>query len=287
MTAAETRLGRRNWKERNSDFFLPADFMTRRVASLVPDLSGRCNPIDGQAEIVRSKSNNRGTARYIFGSVVVYGKFYFDNSLGRATHNSLTQLWKRGFAAGSGLEVPEPLGFIEEANLLVMRQADGIPLSEFACTNSIDDARAATRLAARWLAKYHATEIPGLPVQSPCEQIEILNIAETLAKTAAQRPHYSPLLIGMLHDLHAAAPKANSSSPLVPVHGQFRPAHVFTDGKHATVIDIEKICLSDPAKDVARFVHVLKKNCFEEGSDRQRTGELIDEFIAEYRELAP
>src|SRR5205807_1899204 len=87
--------------------------------------------------------------------------------------------------------------------------------------------------------------------------------------------------------LHAAAPKANSSSPLVPVHGQFRPAHVFIDGKHATVIDIEKICLSDPAKDVARFVHVLKKNCFEEGSDRQRTGELIDEFIAEYRELAP
>lgn len=71
-----------------------------------------------------------------------------------------------------------------------------------------------------------------------------------------------------------------------PVHGQFRPAHVFIESNRATVIDIEKICLSDPAKDVARFVHALKKNCLEESGDAQRAEQLAGEFVAEYRRIA-
>jgi len=71
------------------------------------------------------------------------------------------------------------------------------------------------------------------------------------------------------------------------VHGQFRPAHVFTDGNRATVIDIEKICVSDPAKDLARFVHSLKKTCFEEGADVQRADQLAHEFVAEYSSFTP
>lgn len=67
------------------------------------------------------------------------------------------------------------------------------------------------------------------------------------------------------------------------MHGQFRPAHVFIDDTRATVIDIEKICLSDPAKDVARFCHVLKKTCLEERGDAERSDRVAQEFVAEYR----
>jgi len=185
------------------------------------------------------------------------------------------------------MEIPEPLGFIEQANLLLVRRAGGTPLNELAITGSLQEALTAARMAARWLAKYHATDIPGLAVQSPCERIEILSIGDALAKVAGECPQYSALLIGMLHDLHAVLSTDNSSSRAVPIHGQFRPAHVFSDDKRTTVIDIEKICLSDPAKDVARFVHSLKKICITEGHNPERGDELAREFIAEYRMLSP
>jgi aminoglycoside phosphotransferase len=288
MAQPETRLERRNWKQHQEGFDADRDFVLRRVVPLIPELTSGWDPVDWTVEIVRSKASDRITLRYAFGSVaVIYGKIYFDRSLGRAAHGSLAHLWEQGFAAGSGLEIPEPLGFIEEANLLLMRRAEGMPLNELAAASSLEEALTSARVAARWLVKYHATHIPGLPVQSPCETIEILTIADTLAKAAADCPSQSSLLISMLHDLHALAPRRNYSSPLVPLHGQFRPAHVFTDGNRATVIDIEKICLSDPAKDVARFVHALKKTCVEEGGNAQRADQLAGEFVAEYRKHAP
>jgi aminoglycoside phosphotransferase (APT) family kinase protein len=288
MAGTGTRLERQSWKHKEEKLFAGLDFIARQVAPLVPELTGAGDPLDWSAEIVRFKATDRITFRYTFGSVaVIYGKAYFDSQLGRATHGSLVHLWKQGFASGSGLEVPEPLGFIEEANLLLIRRAEGTPLNELAATSSIEKALASARLAARWLAKYHATHIPGLPVQSPCETIEILKIADILAKTAAECRQHSSLLISMLHDLHALAPRGNRSAPLVPLHGQFRPAHVFTDDNRATVIDIEKICLSNPAKDVARFIHVMRKTCFEEGGNAQRTDQLAQEFVVEYRKHAP
>jgi hypothetical protein len=287
MAGPGTRLERRDWKHDQEALIADRDFVIGRVAPLVPELTGR-DPLDWSVEIVRSKATDRITLRYVFASVAeIYGKIYFDQSLGRATHRSLAHLWKQGFAAGSGLEIPEPLAFIDEANLLLVRRAEGIRLNELTADSSLEKAVTSARVAARWLVKYHETHIPGLPVQSPCETIEILKITDALAKAAAKCPGHSFLLISMVHNLHALAPRGNCSLPLVPVHGQFRPAHVFTDGNRATVIDIEKICLSDPAKDVARFVHVLKKTCFEEGGNAQRADQLAQEFIAEYRKHAP
>jgi hypothetical protein len=282
------RRERQIWKQHQEALVVSGDFVIGRVAPLVADRTRRSDPVDWTAEIVRSKASDRITARYTFGSdAVIYGKIYFDRSLGRTTHGSLTQLWAQGFAAGFGLEIPEPLGFIEEANLLLMRRAEGTPLSELAASGALEQALTSTRLAARWLVKYHATRIAGLPVQSPCEAVEILKIADALAKAAAENQTHSRLLISMLHDLHAIAPRSSSPSRLVPLHGQFRPAHVFTDGNRTIVIDIEKICLSDPAKDVARFVHALKKTCFEEEGNVQRADELAGEFVVEYRKHAP
>jgi aminoglycoside phosphotransferase (APT) family kinase protein len=288
MTRAERRLERQNWKQRQEGLFADREFVARRVATLVPELTRDWDAAEWNVEIVRSKASDRVTLRYTLGCcAVIYGKLYFDQALGRATHALLAHLWKQGFAAGSGVEVPEPLGFIEEANLLLMRRAEGTALNELAGAGSVDEALAAVRLAARWLAKYHSTEVPGLPAQSPCERIEILKIIDALAKAAADRPYQSASLIGMLHDLHAVAPRGDFSLRMAPVHGQFRPAHVFIEGNRVTVIDIEKICLSDPAKDVARFVHVLKKTCFENGGNAERADRLAEEFIAEYGKLAP
>jgi aminoglycoside phosphotransferase (APT) family kinase protein len=284
MTREETRSERRRWKQQQEEVLTSWDFIVRSVAPLVPELTCCGAHADCNVEIVRSKASDRMTLRYTFGKLaVVYGKIYFDPPSGRSAHSLLAQLWKQGFAVGSALSVPEALGFIEEANLLVIRQAEGTPLNDLAVSGSLENALGGVRAAARWLAKYHSTKIPSLVAEPPVERIEILDLASALAKAAAECPGSPSLLIGMLHDLESIAPRSASSYPMAPVHGQFRPAHVFTEGSRATVIDIEQICLSDPAKDVARFVHTLKKTCFEQGCYRQRAELLAQEFIAEYR----
>ena len=282
-----TRFERLNWKQREAEVFANHDIAAQYIASLEMKFNGAWRPSGWNVEVVRSKATDRITLRYVSDDgAVVYGKAYFDRLLGRETYDSLAYLWKNGFAAGSGLEIPEPLIFVEEANMLLMRRAAGTPLSDLAAAAPLDEVLPAIRAAARWLVKFHAADIHGLPIQSPCEGMEILDIADALAKVAAECPGCASFFIGMLHDLHTVAPRSNISVRPTPVHGQFRPAHVFIESNRATVIDIEKVCLSDPAKDVARFVHALKKNCFEEGGDEQRAEQLAGEFVAEYRRLA-
>ena len=131
--------------------------------------------------------------------------------------------------------------------------------------------------------KYQGVTIPGLRTETPCEKLEILKIADALAKVTAECPEHSALLIDMLHCLRSVAPKCSTSPPVAPMHGQFRPGHVFIEASRATVIDIENICMSDPAKDVARFCHALIKMRVEQGGDKKRFGRIAQEFVAEFR----
>jgi aminoglycoside phosphotransferase (APT) family kinase protein len=62
---------------------------------------------------------------------------------------------------------------------------------------------------------------------------------------------------------------------------------VFIEGFSVSVIDLDRIRLSDPAKDVARFVHVLKKTCYEAGVGAVRAHLLARAFVEEYQMGAP
>jgi hypothetical protein len=284
MSRARTRSDRHAWKQNQEALFSDPDFVWERIVPLVPEVACLWTRPEWTVEIVRNKAAGRLTLRYTFGaSTRIYGKAYFDFSAANEANRCLTHLWKQGFASGSNLEVSRPLGVIPEVNLVLMHSAAGTSLDKRAGAGPIEAALADTRLAARWLVKYQNTVLPGLRAESPCEKLEILKIADAVAKVAAECPEHSKLLIDMIHDLRSVAPKSNSSPPVVPMHGQFRPAHVFIDGLRASVIDIEKICLSDPAKDVARFCHVLKKTCLEERGDAERSDRLAQEFVSEYR----
>ncbi|MBZ5659467.1 MAG: aminoglycoside phosphotransferase family protein [Acidobacteriia bacterium] len=279
-----TRQDRRAWKQNQEAVFGNPDFVHERILGLLPEVAGGGARPEWRFEVIRNKAAGRSTLLYsIGGSARIYGKAYFDFAAAAEAHRSLTHLWAHGFASGSFLEVPEPLGIIPEANLVLMRSADGVPMDQRAGSVSLEAALTDARLAARWLVKYQNTAIPGLRAESPCEKLEILKIADAVAKVAAECPEHSSLLIDMIHDLRAVTPKSNTSPQVTPMHGQFRPAHVFIEGSRATVIDVEKLCLSDPAKDVARFCHVLKKTCLEERGDLERADRVAQEFVAEYR----
>ncbi len=286
--AARTALKeeRKRWLEQSGKRFVSRGFVLHQVIPLVPELSNGNKASYWSAEVVRAKRTGRMTLRYDFnGFGEIYGKAY-DDSLGSSAYQLLEHLWGSGFGPRSDRQVPEPLGFLPQENVLLMRGVGGVPLSDLAVDGPMQGAVRGMQSAAGWLADFHASKIPSLQVEPPCERIRIFKIATQLARVAAACPDRAALLLDLLHQLKRIAPDSNFPQRLVPLNGQFRPEHVFVDGEKVAVIDLEKISLSDPAKDVALITHKIKEYCFESGGDVARARLLADEFVNHYRTAA-
>jgi Phosphotransferase enzyme family len=287
MSHEGTKCERKLWEQRCEARFSERDFVRGKVEPLIPELAGNGHH-GGTATFIRAKATGRMTLRYEFADMAaVYAKAYYSNRLGLEAYESLRKLWGDGFGSQSYYQVPQPLGYIAEESMLVMREVRGAAVSDLAVKGTREQATEAMRVAARWLLRLHRSHIDGLDIEPPCEQIEVLKTAALLAKVAAQFPERAPYLIDMVHQLKELAPSGSSPVKLAVLHGQYRPAHVFIESHSVSVIDLDKIRLSDPAKDVSRFVHVLKKSCYEGGAGAVYPCLLAREFVEEYRSRAP
>jgi aminoglycoside phosphotransferase (APT) family kinase protein len=287
MSHEGTRAERESWKQRCEARFSERDFVRLKVEPLIPELA-RNGDGGGTATFARAKATGRMTLRYEFAETgAVYAKAYYSNGFGLDAYEWLRKLWREGFGSHSNYRVPQPLGYIAEESMLVMRAVRGAAVSDLVVKGTREQAVKAVRVAARWLLRLHRSHLDGLDVEPPCEQIEVLKTAALLAKVAAQFPERAPYLIDMVHQLKELAPSGSSPVKLTALHGEYRPAHVFIERDSVSVIDLDRIRLSDPAKDVSRFVHVLKKTCYESGGGTVRAHLLAREFIEEYRMGAP
>lgn len=267
--------------------FLNRDFVAERIIPLVPEVSRASTRPGWLSSIVRAKGTGRITLRYDFSNnSTIYAKAYTD-TLGLQSYIALESLWLDGFGKTTAMHVPEPLGFIEDEKVLVMRRAEGVPLSRllFDETANLNVFQAA-RAAARWLAQLHASVMCFIPTEPPCERIKLFKLSDMMAKAAAAYPEQLSLLLELLQKVRALAP-CESSTILAPTHGQYTPANVFLCRDHASVIDLDRVCLSDPAKDVAMFVHRVRSLMFKDADDHTNADFIVREFLDEYRKLAP
>ena len=225
------------------------DFVARHVQRLLGNgaLETGC-----KVEVVRNAGTPRMTLRYVFeDGVTVYGKVYTDG-VGKASYSWLRGLWENGFGPESAQRVPEPLGFCADENLLLMRAARGRSLAALLLKEPIDQVLPGVRAAAHWLARLHASTLTGLPREQACNRVKVFELADRIGKAAASHPADLSLLLDLLQRLRTLAPAEGVA--LVTTHGQYSPANVFVDGPDVTVIDIDRLSLSDPAKDVAMFL---------------------------------
>ena len=271
---------RKGFEERVPALARPG-FVARHVRSLLKEraLGAGC-----KVEIVRGEGTGWTTLRYAFDDgVTVYGKVY-TNGLGPATFSLLRRLWENGFGPGSAERVPEPLGFCAEEKLLLMRAARGAPLKALLLREPIEQVLPGVRAAARWLARLHASTPAGLPSEPPCNRAKVFDLADRLGKAAANHPEDLGLLLDRLQRLRTLAPAGREA--LVPTHGQYTPANVFIDGPDVVVIDVDRISLSDPAKDVAMFLFRAAALRAKEAGLPGEAERLVREFLDAYREQA-
>jgi aminoglycoside phosphotransferase (APT) family kinase protein len=245
----ERRKEQREWLRERLPALSSPEFVAGHIRPLLKE---RVPEAECKVDLVRSWATGRMTMRYTFDNgVTVYGKVY-TSELGPASYTALQRLWDDGFGPGSADQVPEPLGFCLDENLVLMREARGAALKLLLLREPIDRLLPAVRAAARWLARLHTSRAEGLPCESACNRVKIFKLADRLGKAAASHPSDLAQLLDLLQRLRTLAPTANVG--LVTTHGQYSPANVFLDGSDVTVIDIDRLCLSDPAKDVAMFI---------------------------------
>jgi aminoglycoside phosphotransferase (APT) family kinase protein len=276
---AERRSALRQGFEERLPALASPDFVARHVRSLLGDsvLEAGC-----QVEIVQNWGTPRMTVRYAFDDgVTVYGKVYTDGSE-ETHHRLLQQLWEDGFGAASALRVPEPLGLCAGANLSLMRAARGTPLTALLLEQPLAQVLRGVRGAARWLAQLHCSSPVGVPCEPACNRIKVFELADRLGKAAASHAADLNALLDYLQRLRTLAPTAPLA--LVPTHGQYTPANVFVDGSDIVVIDVDRLSLSDPAKDVAMFLFRCAALYAKAGSRSEDTERLAREFVDAYRE---
>lgn len=287
MARKMLRRERREQLRERSVRMLERDFVEDRLVPLLAsETAVEVAPFaNWTAETVWARGTGRMTFRYCFDDdTILFAKAYTD-SLGARSHNFQQHFWRNGYDRRAALRVPEPLAFFAQENVLVMRSADGVPMDKIIVERSIEEIAQAARLAARWLASLHTSDVPLAEIEQPCEMIKIFKLADGLAKAAAAYPEQTALLLNLLAKIRRIAPAA--TTPLVPTHGQYTPANVFVGDEAVTVIDLDRILLSDPAKDVALFTHRVKSYLLRASGDMARAEAITRFFTDEYERHAP
>jgi Phosphotransferase enzyme family len=281
----ETSFSKEALAQKAADFMTPEFIATR----IIPAIHFKSNNGDTKcrSQIVQNTGTGRLTLRYDFGSEnVFFAKLYIDD-LGPRCHEITCALWTEGFNAAAPYRVPEPIGFLADCNLLLMRCVPGTPLSSVFDGNASVDLIAGSRQAARWLASLHRSTLKTGAPDADWESLKLFRMAGRLVKAAAAAPEKLDMLRELLNRLEQRIAELPNTRQFVFTHGRYHHDHVFLSGDVTAVIDLDRCRPSDPAKDAAEFIRVLRLTAFKKGFDMNVAENAMTIFLATYLAEVP
>lgn len=280
QTAARDELARR------IDQVSQPDFIERYVLSSLgeyPDqgISGAECPIS----IVQNDGTGAATIQYHIGdSTSVFAKLYASDGTGAAhgahSFQVLSALWNDGCGMASRYRVSEPLGFLPEYNMLMIRGAEG---KLVASAQTDDELAEGSREAARWIAQMHTSAVRVGETRYPWEVYH--KLMHRLAKAAANNPDKVDDLIEMSDRFEELARRIKLH--FVQAHGQYRHIHVFVADEKVEVIDLDRSRPSDPAQDLGEYIHRMRTKRFKATNGQSRADEATNAFLEEYGAKLP
>lgn len=182
------------------------------------------------------------------------GKVYKEDRPG--VFEIMTAIRKAGFGDDVEFSIPRPLAYIPSLRLLVVTRVKGRNAAQIFLEGDVLERELAAVRCAQWLARFHAlTGIPGSVLSSD-------KVYRRSFRTCAHLGECCPSLTLKGRRLLAALEPAWASLldiPMAPSHGDFVPAHVFLADRQVVTVDWDSFILSDPCRDVARFVLGLRR----------------------------
>lgn len=282
---------RKEWKKiaRSNLSHVTSDEFVRRV--LYPLAYRRSAESTGpprcEAEVIRDIGTGRVTLRYLFeDGTSIYGKLYSDPLVAQHGFHVHTKLWEEGFGENSPYRVPEPLAYLPEHRLLLQRAAVGLPLEDFIDGDS-DELATYCRNAAKWLVRLHKSPLRIGPPESLWQSAKLFKVLRKIDKASAHVPAERERMLALVDRLCEIGGQMKGETPIVQTHGRFHHDHIFVNGEDVSVIDFDGSVPSDPAKDLAELLRLLRSHTFKQTGSTLKAELPEKVFLDEYLSHLP
>jgi aminoglycoside phosphotransferase (APT) family kinase protein len=229
--------------------------------------------------VVRHKPGRRAILRYeLSGGESFFGKT-FASARGPKVHE-ITRDITAAQAFGPGVSLPDPVAYLDDIKLLLLRTVPGTPVEASLRRGDIAMAREIAAALHRFhasgldLGRRHdlARELSPLPMR--IEQVqEHCPALGMLAKSC----------LSGLHSLDAGTLPWRDQ----PVHRDFYHDQILTHEGTLAVLDLDDATMSEPTIDVANFAAHLTLLAAQHPEDATPLSEAEGTFVAHYRSLDP
>jgi Phosphotransferase enzyme family len=251
-------------------------FLRDAIWPLVAGADARRPDAPPVVTVHRRRPDGRLVAELAFGSTCVFAKLYPDVVVGADAYETHRRLSEHGLGAGPIYRVAEPLAYLPDHGVLLLRAAAGERLASIAASDLTDGVRS----AARWLAALHASDVELDASERDAQGV--LRLARRAASAAAARPELEEVFRGLLEILAERYERVAALAELAPTHGRFSAEHVFVAPEAVTVVDLDRAALADPAKDVGELLHRLRWSVGKRWRLNGTTDEAGEAFVREY-----
>lgn len=218
-------------------------------------------------------------------SIELIGKRDTRGACGKAAREfeAMRTLWDAGFGSDERFRIPRPVQHFPDLQVILQGKAPGTKLRTYLGRGNYASL-GYSRMAGLWLAKLHNLKTSSSQVCTYANEIVSLRIF--LAALTVDQPD----LAAELEERATAVEQSFANFQGVPaamVHGDFHPDHIFVCRDAVTVIDFERFCIGDPARDLGSFIaHALTMACFCGRTADSANGE-IHAFLGSYLSALP
>ena len=251
--------------------------LLERVAASAAGI-GPVDRLGAEVEQLRTREQSTVLEYRFEGGLRLIAKRYAQSRDALASFEVLRLLRAEGFGSASPHRVAEPLGCFDEWGVLVSRAVPGHRLRTLVAQP--EHWEAGLRAAAGWLAQLHAVSVD-LGAREDMAQ-GVFQLARRAARAGAHHPELERTLVQLIEELAQRGLSLPGSQSQTQTHGRYHTGHVYVAPDSVSVIDLDRIALADPAKDVGEFLHRLRAQARwarlgEDAADRAALA-----FLAEY-----
>ena len=232
-----------------------------------------------ETEKVLDRGTGRVTVRYRFPQAEIYGKLYTDE-LGPHSQRMIEALEQAGFDPQGPDRVPRSRYF-PEWNLMLSPAVEGRPLMDYLGDDG-PEVQAFVRHAARWLVRLHRLPLRIGRPEPLWGSLKLSRVLRRVAKAAARAPEERRDMIETIKALGDLGDASRGELPIVQTHGRYHYEHIYVRNGTVTVIDFDRGCPSDPAKDLAEFISVLRLRTFKRSGSTADAERLTRLFLETY-----
>jgi aminoglycoside phosphotransferase (APT) family kinase protein len=218
-------------------------------------------------------------------SIELIGKRDTTRAVGKAAREfeAMQLLWEAGFGLDERFRIPRPVQHFADLGLILQGKAVGSKLRSYVGRGN-DGSLSYVRMAGLWLAKLHNLKVPSPQM---CTYVnEIASLRMFVAALTADQPN----LAAELQQRAAIVEHAFAGFQHVPatiVHGDFHPDHIFVGRDFITVIDFERFCVTDPARDLGSFIAHMRTMACLSGRSCHAANREADAFLESYFNAVP